>query len=377
MGIVVIASALTLVASARDSAAQTVCTGTLAGTHDNVTVNGGACTLSSATVLGSVSVTGGGLLSMIGTTQINGSIEAFGAGNLTLTSGTVLGSVNLFSSQNLTVGTAARLGPVNVTSSGRLTLRGTMNIVTAIDSFAVNVNGATITAGLLISAGKAALTICSSSIGGGVSMMSTTGALRVGVTAGCGISTIEGAILVTKGTGHVLLTNTTLAASDINVAEQIGNVILNNIDVSDLKVEKHTGAVTVTGITTDSDTSLSEISGAVTITNSGFGGDLSLVTMSAVTLSGNDFANESVLIEKGGGDSTISNNTNFGISVTERGSVSFSGNSFDSASFSKNTGGVSIVGNTGDTLHCVDNVPPPTGSGNTILVLASGQCAGF
>lgn len=55
--IVVLVSSLALMATARDSAAQTACNGTLSGTYDNITVNGGICTLSNATVLGNVSVT--------------------------------------------------------------------------------------------------------------------------------------------------------------------------------------------------------------------------------------------------------------------------------------------------------------------------------
>jgi hypothetical protein len=79
----------------------------------------------------------------------------------------------------------------------------------------------------------------------------------------------------------------------------------------------------------------------------------------------------------GAGAVTLSNNVNLSFSINERNGVTISGNTFTSASITKNTGGVSIVNNTGETLVCVDNSPAPTGSGNTITILADGQCAGF
>ena len=97
----------------------------------------------------------------------------------------------------------------------------------------------------------------------------------------------------------------------------------------------------------------------------------------AVNLTDNDFSAESILISGGSGAVTLSNNVNFSISILERNGVTFAGNTFEYASITKNSGGVSITNNTGATLICVDNSPAPTGSGNTITVLADGQCAGF
>jgi hypothetical protein len=120
-------------------------------------------------VLGNVSVTAGGRLTTTGTTQINGSVEGFGAGNLTLTSGTVMGDVSVLNSQNITVGTAANIGALNSTNSGTLTLRGTISKVTATDSMAVNITGATIATGVIIDAGNANLTICGgATVSGGI-----------------------------------------------------------------------------------------------------------------------------------------------------------------------------------------------------------------
>jgi hypothetical protein len=372
--VVVFVSSLAVLATARDAAAQTACNTTLSGTYDNITVTGGLCTLSNATVLGNVSVTAGGRLTTTGTTQINGSVEGFGAGNLTLTSGTVMGDVSVLNSQNITVGTAANIGALNSTNSGTLTLRGTISKVTATDSMAVNITGATIATGVIIDAGNANLTICGgAAISGGIVMSNTNGGLLVGVTAGCGVSSIDGTIIVSNGTGAVRLTGTTMASSDVLVTQQIGNVILNNVALSDLNVELLTGAVTLTNVTTDSDTKLKAISSTTTITGSTLGSDVTIETSAAVNLTGNNFTNESLLISGGTGTLTIANNLNLSVSVVERGTVSFTGNNFGTAFFSKN-GALSVIGNTGTLLECVDNTPAPTGSSNTVTTKL-GQCS--
>jgi hypothetical protein len=53
--------------------------------------------------------------------------------------------------------------------------------------------------------------------------------------------------------------------------------------------------------------------------------------------------------------------------------VSFTGNNFGTAFFSKN-GALSVIGNTGTLLECVDNTPAPTGSSNTVTTKL-GQCS--
>ncbi len=368
-------AAISLLASGRASAADTICTGTITGTHDNVVVSGGTCTLSSATVLGSVTVTGGGALTMSGTTQINGDIQAFGAGTITLNSGTVNGAVSLLSSGAITVGAGANLNALSVTDSGNMTVRGSLEKINAVNSGGLTITGtaARIAAGVIVDAGKAGTTVCGgATIVGGIIMMNTTGGLSVGIGT-CGVNTIDGAVLVSKGSGAVRISNAVMTGSDVSVSEQIGNVILTNLSLSDVTVENLTGSVTWATLRTDSDSKILNISSTVSITNGNFQGDVEINTAQAITISGNNFNFEDVNISKGTGSLTITNNTNIGINVTERGTVTFSGNRFDFAEFSKN-GALSVTNNIGTTLLCVDNAPAPTGSGNTITT-KTGQCS--
>ena len=85
---------LLLLASAA-SAAQTLCTGDLRGTHVDVVVNGTACTVNSATIQGNIEVIYGGTLTLQGDTIVEGNVEADSAGDVTITAGSVLGSITV------------------------------------------------------------------------------------------------------------------------------------------------------------------------------------------------------------------------------------------------------------------------------------------
>lgn len=370
------AAVFCLLGTTQASAADAVCSGTLSGTYDNVFVNGGSCTLSNAVVHGNVTVTSGGALTMSGTTQISGDIQGLGAGNLALNSGVVSGAVSVLNSLNVTVGPAATLNALNLTNSGNATLRGILEKVTAIGSGSINVSDARVAAGIFVEGGKAGMTICgAAAIAGGVIMTGTTGGLSIGIGSTCAVTSITGEILVTKGTGAVRISNASMLASDVSVSEQSGNVILTNLSLSDISIEKLTGSVTLTGIATDSDSTFNEITGTVSISGGNFQGDVGIEVAQAVTISGNNFNNEDLHISKGTGSLTISKNINIHVNISERGTISFSGNQFDSALFSKN-GALSVVGNTGNLIDCVDNTPAPTGSGNSITTKL-GQCSGL
>jgi hypothetical protein len=358
--------------------ADTVCNGTISGTHTNVIVNNSAtvCTLSNATVQGNVSVSNGGRLTMSGTTQVLGDIQATSAGVMQLNSGTVLGAVSLSNSSNLTVGSAAVLNSLTTFSSGTLTLRGRVGTVNAISGGSISITGATIAAGVYVSSGLAGMTICGADITGGISMTGTNGGLSIGIGSTCAVNSIDGSIFVSNGTGAVRISNADMIAADVSVVEQSGNVILTNVPLSDLLIEKLTGSVTLTGIAPDSDTKILQVSGFVNLSASSLGSDMEIVTPGTVSLLSNNFGGEDINISTGTAGMTISNNINIGaVSISDRGNITFSNNNFGAANFSKN-GAISLTGNTGASLDCVDNSPAPTGSNNNV-VSKTGQCAGL
>jgi hypothetical protein len=325
-------------------------------------------------VQGSVSVSNGGRLTMSGTSQVFGDIQGNGAGVMQLNSGTVFGAVSLTNSGNLTVGAAANLKGLNTTGSGALTLRGRIESVLATSGGSITITGATIAAGVQVISGLAGVTVCGANIGGGIFMSTTNGGLSVGIGSSCALNTIAGPVSVSKGTGAVRISNADMLGSDVGVSEQNGNVILTNVALSDAIIENLTGSVTFNGIATDSDSKIFATSGFVDVIASSFEGDFAIIGAQAVRILSNNFGGEDLNILGGTPQLTINNNINMGVlNVSERGNITFSNNNFSGADFSKN-GALSVTGNIGASLNCVDNTPAPTGSNNTIAS-KTGQCA--
>ncbi len=311
-------------------------------------------------------------------TVILGDIQAFGAGNIVVNAGSVTGGISVLSSGNVVVGAPATVGSVNVMSSGAVTVRGSTGTLNVGMSGAVNLNGANVPFGVLIDSNTAATTICGSTIGG-ISQQMTGGGLLIGVgsaTVPCATSQVLGAVLVSKGTGAVRIRNAVLDAADVLVSENVGNVELLNVSVSDVGFNLITGSVSLTNVRTDSDSSIEGTTASVVLTNCSFQGDVKIITDQAVTLTGNDFNLEDTLISGGTGTLTLRNNINLGISITERGTVNFIGNIFTQAIISK-SGNLVIRQNTGLLLDCVDNlsVAAATGLNANTIDVTLGQCA--
>ena len=348
----------------------------LSGSYADVIVNGTSCTLDGATVNGSVFVSSGGTLTATGGTEVFGRIEVDSGGNIDLPDVTVLGNVTLMDSNDVTVGSATNIGSLKLDKSGAIVASGAIASIESRESTGISLIGASVFPGSVsMKLANGSLVICGSTIEGVVKVVSTTG--HVLAEASCGASTIDGSVVVEKGTGNVRLVGATLAAGDLNVIEQTGEVLVEDTSLSDLKVNKITGNVTLQNVITDSDTTIANNGGDVTINESMLGSDVGITSNNAVTVTGNDFSLEDVMISKNGGPVFFDSNFNLSLRIIENIGVTVSGNAFTDAEISKNIGDVSIENNTGEKLNCSDNSLAPTGSGNTITELTDGQCTGF
>ncbi len=348
----------------------------LPGSYADVIVNGTSCILDGATVNGSVFVSSGGTLTATGGTEVFGRIQVDSGGNIDLSDVTVLGSVTLKESNDVTVGSTTNIGSLKLEKSGAIVASGTIASIESKDSTGINLIGATIFPGSVsMKFANGSLVICGSTIEGVVNVVSTTG--HVLAEASCGASTIDGSVAVEKGTGNVRFVGATLAAGDLNVIEQTGEVLVEDTSLSDLKVNKVTGNITLQNVITDSDTTIANNGGDVTINESMLGSDVGITSNGAVTITDNNFSLEDVMISNNSGPVFFDGNVNLSLRIIENIGVTVSGNTFTDAEVSKNIGGVSIEGNTGEKLNCSDNSLAPTGSGNTITELTDGQCAGF
>ena len=347
----------------------TLCTGILSGTHDDILVEGGNCTLQNATINGSVMVNNGGKLTVSGGTTINGSIQAENGGNINVNSGTVLGDVSLKNSNNITVGSGANINSLKLEKSGKITASGNIGDIEAKESKAILLNGAIIfPGGIAMEKGSGSLTVQNATIEGSIKVVETDG--TIAVNSG---SQFEGSITIEKGKGKVNLEGTTFASGDLIVVEQEGNITAQNSTFSDIKVEKSKGKIILRNLITDSDTFIGENDGDVVIENSSFTGDVEIKSNQAVKVKQNSFSLEDISISNNNGLVRIINNKDLGLSVTENKNVIIKNNTVTSLEVSKNSGSVTINNNRGEELGCADNSSLNC-SGNSFQE-ATGQCA--
>ena len=384
-----------LVFSASAVQATTNCSGTLSGTHSDVIVNGVACVLDGADVQGSVLVDSGGSLVATGGTQILGSIQAQSGGDIELGEATVVGEVKLLNSGNVIVGDLADVSNLKVEASGDVEVRGIVGGIESKGSGGIKLDGATLfPGGLIVDSASGAVEICGSSIGDGINVVLSIGDVLVEASMQCAASTVTGSLEVEKGTGNVRVVGATMTGSDLVVVEQTGSVFLEGVSLSDVKVEKGFGDVTLQDVETDSDTKIVEGDGDVNISGSWLGSSVDVSLNNNVVFYGNASQYEVVSISGNQGSVVVDSNCDFVLKIDGNQGVTVTGNNETDAALagaacnnadglgvtfvevSQNTGSVVIDNNVGQFLTCSNNTFPPTGSGN-IFVLTDGQCDGL
>ena len=405
----------------RSCSAQRNCNGALSGIINNNVRCNGDCTLDGATVNGNVECFTGTLL-VNGSSVITGGILLQGSvSSAELEAATVLGAVEVKQAASLTqlvIAATATLDSVKVeNTAGDVIVAGSFKDLELIDSgnfFAnsitnnlasVSVNGGTgiisvrdsILSGLSVDvrAGNVELDnvttatsisvkgangivkLCDSSLGG-LSVEEREGDIEVNANAeNCGPTTLDGGLSAVKGSGAVTVIGASLPSGDFIVAEYTGDVILSEASiVSDAKLDKNTGSLTISNVVTDSDTTITGQVGNVVLREVNVTGDLSILEVQGdVTVEESRFALEDVSILLVSGAVIVENNTDLSLSVQEVGGmVQIIGNVVTNGNVNKNTGGVEFLDNVFQFLSCTDNVPVPSGSGNTVT-FPDGQCA--
>eukprot|EP00171_Calliarthron_tuberculosum_P016218 IDg16218t1 len=260
----------------------------------------GVCFLEDITITGSVTIANGASLTTSGNVTVFGSLFALGSGRITLNGHLrVLGRA-LFSEMNakVFVGPHANIGTVSLSNVRRFIARGAMNSINAAGGGLIELRGARILGGGVSRLGGEAssLIVCGATVRGGMTLRGVTGDLIAVAGRGCGASSLTGAVIVSGGVGDVHISGNLMLAADVIISEHVGDVIFSNAGMSDLALSRIKGALSLTGVTTDSDSSITLISGPVHVTDSIFSGDLIIGNSNAVTLSGNAFGNEFVTI---------------------------------------------------------------------------------
>lgn len=355
----------------------------------NVVADSGVCWLENVNITGSVQVGAGAALITTGQVMVSGSITAVGSTEVDVRGVLrVLGGFSAADVGRVHVGPSATMGIVSLSNVAAFKASGSMTSINAMGGGPIVLTGAKVLGGGIVrrgtvggSAGGPAqdLTICGSTVMGGIMMSETTGNLNAVVTAACAPSELTGTVMVDKGTGNIKIVGNAMRAADVIIGEQNGNVLLADAVASDLSITRVSGSVQLIRVLADSDSALSMILGDIMMQGSTLGGDMLMTGNKNIRLAGNNLGNEMLTITANRGRVVVVNNNGFSGSISENQGVVFTGNTARGAFISKNSGPSEISNNKLGLggLGCDGNVPPPTGGNNTYVALARplGQCA--
>ena len=384
--------------------AQAACNGVLTGTFNNgvTCVGGSSCTLDGATVFGNIICSSGTLL-VVGNSLVTGSVLLSGqVTRAELDAVTVLGAVQVTDANTLTelvITEMADVGPVTVTNApnAELIISGALQGLDLNNSGDLIANNLVTNASVSIKETTGFVEICGSFLGG-LLVEQHTGNIEINANApSCGLTTINGGLIASKGSGQVRVIGAVLPSGDFIVSEYTGDIILQNIPiVSDIKSEKNSGSLTISNVTADSDTIIIAQVGNIALQDLDFNGDFIVTEVDGNIIAEElNIAGDFIIININGGvilqDSMfaledisiilvtetvgILRNSNLSLSVEEiNGEVRVIDNTITNGNINKNTGGVVINNNVFTSLSCTDNVPAPIGNGNAIT-FGDGQCS--
>ena len=381
MQLVLTAVVLSAVGVVHLCSGQLACNGVVSGIiNSDVTCNGD-CVLDSATVNGNVLCSTGTLLAK-GSSSVSGNIQVDGSvTRIELDAVTVSGAVEIKNANSLNeiiIQQAATLTSVTITNTpASIEVSGSLGTIAVTDGGNFVADDLMTIGGLSVSGGNGIVEICGSSIGGVLSVTERTGNINIDTNiANCDPTTLVGGVTIQLGTSAVTIRGANIQNGDIGILQNTGAIVLDQLQVSDLNLEKNMGTLSITGVNTDSDSTIIEHTGDILLTNVAFIGDVIIKDVEgSVVLADSDISLEDVSITLVTEDVTVDNNIDLNLTVEQvQGAVTITDNTITVASVNKNTGGVDISGNNITTLSCSDNTPAPTGSGNTIGS-PDGQCA--
>ena len=381
MQLVITAIILSAVGLAHLCSAQMACNGVVTGTINSDVTCTGDCVLDGATVNGNVLCSTGTLLAK-GGSSITGNIQADGAvTEIELDAVTVSGAVEIKNANSLNeviIQQTATLTSVVINNTpASVEVSGSISTIAMTDGGNLVADDLTTTGGITVSGGDGIIEICGSSIGGALSVTGRTGDINIDTNiANCDPTDLIGGVTIQLGTSAVTIRGANIQNGDIGILGNTGAVVLDQLQVSDLNLEKSDGTLSISDVSTNSDLIIIEHTGDVLLSNLAIGGDASVRNVEgSVMLTDSNLNLEDISIVLVSEDVTVDNNIDLNLTVEQvEGAVAITDNTITVASVNKNTGGVNITGNNITTLSCSDNTPAPTGSGNNIN-FPDGQCA--
>ena len=234
--------------------AQMSCNGVISGTINSGVVCSGDCVLDNATISGNVQCSSGTLLAK-GNSFISGSILLDGSvTRAELDDVTVLGVVDVKSATSLTelvIKESASLGSLIVDNTpGDVIVAGSLTDFTHTGSGNVFANNLSILSSISVKGGNGTIEFCGSSIGGLV-VEEHEGNVEINANnINCTPTTLDGGFSASKGFGRVRLIGAIIPSGDFIVLEYVGDITFQETQVSDMKLEKNNGSLTICDVQT-------------------------------------------------------------------------------------------------------------------------------
>ena len=260
--------------------ARMACNGTLSGTITSSVTCSGDCILDGVTISGNVECSTGSLIAK-GNTFISGNILTSGLiTRIELDAVTVLGAVTVNGAtalSELVIKQTATLNSVRVENTpGDAVVAGSLTGLELINSGNLFASNLSITVIVIIKGGNGTIEFCGSLVGG-LSVEEHVGDIEINANnVNCAPTTLIGGITAKKGSGRVRVIGTSLPSGDFIVSEYIGNIDLQEAQVSDIQVVNSTGSLNIIDVFSDSDTSVSRQAGDVVLKKMNISGDMIL-----------------------------------------------------------------------------------------------------
>ena len=342
------------------------------------------CTLLGTTVLGNIVVESGATLFAHGINVPTAGLQATGADLVEITALSAAGSTvygAVYGGMQITGGRLVTLS--DTSTDGTIQIKG--------NSDRVSITNLRTEAAPQLSENTGGVLVQDSLLGEGIEIVATGGDVTF-----TGNEVDESTVTITKTTGDVTVDDN-LIGENLVVAETSGHVSVQNNTISDnAEVANNSGGAPVSRNQIGDNVEILEAGGDVTFTGNTVEGSATIAkTTGTVTADDNKIGQSlspdaeekpsggSLEVVEASGRVSVQNNTvSDNAEVANNwGGATVSGNQIgDTLSVSKITGGTEISNNrAAGNIDCIDNAPPPTGTGNVAGTdgqgFKTGQCA--
>lgn len=361
------------------SQAKTNCTGSLSSLEtirDDILISGVECKLQNVTIEGSVFIINSGSLATSGDVFISGGLHARDVFIVDLGPGThISGDVTVENSAApVFIRANSSIGALHINGGYGAYIEGSIASLYAYQTQTISIESGTVRSGGVFLQKVDVRVVIRGDISGGITLDDCSADSYLG-------GNIRGTLKVRGHSGRFFISGAQLSDSKIEIEDHTTQKVLEILDSKAAAIVlKHTGSFYLRNVTVNEDVNAEVYDNSESIISfSKIGGKAIVAGGRQLRFYNNELTEKStVRVSRFGkyGDVNISGNKMYSALIHECGGpILFSNNTVQYAEFNKNNGVTSIVNNTMSFISCSDNVPPPSGSGNTVSGLSKEQCS--